>query len=168
MSQVLEARRAEMKDLRKSEEDLKRVEDEIESVLYGSGFSFEYSKDSLRGRSEALSLEVAGRGRVWRSGEISTNGAKRTFQFPSDRIEHTSQMVDMVLFAFADRVFEGDDFAYPVSFVGSFRVETDTPNTLELVPLFISDQEEYERTVKHVDVVRKITRGSARCLYSRH
>lgn len=144
MSQVLEARRAEMTDLQKSEKDLKRVEDEIETVLYGTGFSFEYSEDSLRGRSEALSLELAGRGRVWRSGEISVNGAERTFQFPSNRVEHIPQMVDMVLFAFADQVFEGDDYAYPVSFVGSFRVKDDTPNALQLVPIFISDQEEYE------------------------
>ena len=143
MSQVLDGRRAQMQELQKSEEDLRKVESQIEKVVYGEGLDFEYSKDSLRGLSESLNLELAGRGRVWKSGEISSNGGNRIFQFPSARVDHQPQMNDMILFAFSDRVRENDDFVYPVAFVGSFKVISDEPDKLELEPVFISDEQEY-------------------------
>ncbi len=146
MSQVLDSRLAAMKDVAKSEADLKRTNEQIDQVLVGDVLSHEYSPDSLRGLSEALSLELAGQGRVWKNGGISASGQKRVFQLASPRIEFdpsTSLLTDMILFVYSDRVFENDDNIYPAVFVGSFRVAAETADTIELEPIFISDQDEY-------------------------
>ncbi|MEM9412571.1 MAG: hypothetical protein AAGA30_15770, partial [Planctomycetota bacterium] len=108
MAQVLDSRRDQMLDLKKVNEQLERVESDIETVVYGSGFSDEYDPESLRGLSEALSLELAGQGRVWYSGAVEATGENRIFKFAGNRIqaeENPAQMDDMLLFVFADQQF---------------------------------------------------------------
>ena len=148
MADVLEKRRAVMLDFTKSEKDLTQVNQQIEKVLYGSELADEYSPDSLRGLSEALDLQMAGRGRVWNGGTIEASDANRIFRFPAERIqnedaENQASMEDMRLFVFSDRVFE-EEKVYPVVFVGTMRVVSETPDSVELEPVFIADENEYK------------------------
>ena len=144
MSQVLHLRSKQMVAAEKSKVDLARVEEQIETVVNGSGISFEYSPDSLRGRSERLNLELAGRGRVWKHGAVEANNANRVFNFGSDRIQAANgiSMKDMLMFVYSDRSFE-DGSIHPVAFVGTMNVVKDNPGSLELEPVFIADEKEY-------------------------
>ena len=145
MAQVLDARWKVMRAVVKSEEDLERVTKQIETTLYGDGFSFDYAPDSLRGLSEALSLEMAGRGRVWKNGSIEVDGDNRTFKFAGGDRELTDDnlgMQDMLLYVFSDEETEEGVFL-PVYFVGTMKVVSETPGSLVLEPVFIANQQEY-------------------------
>ena len=147
MAQVLDARWNAMREVQKSQQQLEQLEQQIETARYGSGFAFEYAPDSLRGLSEALNLELAGRGRVWKHGAIKPNGDKRVFEFPADRIlfedlPDAMAKSDMLLFAFVDEEVDGE--YYPVTYVGSMKVVSETPGSLELEPVFVANQEEFD------------------------
>lgn len=145
MAQVLDARWDAMRAVAKSEKDLKDLEQQLDSALYGTGSDFEYGEDSLRGLSEALNLELAGRGRVWKHGAVAADGANRTFSFAAERVlseDNPNAMQDMLLYVFSDQV--KDEETYPVNFVGSMRVVSETPGAVVLEPVFIADQEEYD------------------------
>ena len=144
MSQVLDARRTEMLAAKRTGEALEQIEQQIETVLNGSP-AYEYAPDSLRGLSEALDLETAGQGRVWRSGTIEIQDKNRVFKFSGDRIfsqDNPANMQDMLVFVYADQVYE--EVVYPVLFVGTMRVIAETPNSLELEPVFIANAEEFD------------------------
>ncbi len=147
MSQVLDQRRQAMQEAERYQQDVARVESEIEAVLYGAGLASEYAPESLRGLSEALNLETAGRGRVWRHGLVEAKDGNRVFKFSGDRIQNPDEqdkakMDDMQLFVYADREYDGQ--LYPVRFVGTMRVVQETANSVELEPEFIADNQEYE------------------------
>lgn len=147
-AQVLELRRAEMLDARKAEEDLVKINAQIEVALYGEGLTLEYSPESLRGLSERLDLELADRGRVWTGGSIEPKDANRVFRFPAPRIQNPdavnqASMEDMRLFVFSDRIFDNNQ-VFPVSFVGTMRVIGETDDSVELEPVFLADVEEYK------------------------
>ena len=148
MGQVLELRRAEMLDARKAEDDLIRINQQIENTLYGEGLTLEYSPDSLRGLSERLDLELADRGRVWTGGSIEPKDANRIFRFSGPRVQNPdavnqASMQDMRLFVFADRTFDNEQ-VFPVRFVGTMRVLGETDDSVELEPVFLADVEEYK------------------------
>lgn len=146
-AEVLELRRAEMLEARKAERDLKQINEQIDVALYGEGLALEYSPDSLRGLSEALDLEIASRGRVWSNGSIEAKDSNRVFRFPAPRLQNPedanrASMQDMRLFVFADRVFANEE-VYPVAFVGTMRVVSETDDSVELEPVFLANIEEY-------------------------
>ena len=145
-AQVLEARRGVLLDLAQSEKQLASVEAEVAAALYGQDeFAAEYGKDSLNGLSEELGIELSGQGRIWRGGIVTAEGDSRTFKFPTVRTlpdGYDNQMRDMLVFVFADQNFDGEN--YPVSFVGSMKVASETADALELEPVFINDQQEYD------------------------
>ena len=143
-AKVLDARRADMVKVQKLERDLERVENQIEQTVYGSGFSFEYDPESLRGLSERLSLEQAGRGRVWKSGSIAVQDRNRVFKFASERVlnpENPNALQDVTMYVFSDRDFQED--LYPVLFVGIMKVVGEAADSITLEPVFVADSQEY-------------------------
>jgi hypothetical protein len=144
MSRVLELRRKAMIEVQRVEKELIQVQQETELVLNGPEGTFEYGSESLRGLSEALNLETAGRGRVWRGGQIESKEANRVFNFAADRVqnpENPASMMGMLMFIFSDQQLGGE--VYPVSFVGTMRVIGETPSSVEMEPVFIANTEEY-------------------------
>ena len=145
-SKVLDARRADMLKVQKLEADLERVEKQIEQTVYGSGLSFEYDPESLRGLSERLSLEKAGRGRVWKNGSVEVQDNNRVFRFSGERVlnpENPNALQDMTMFVFADRSFDEDLF--PVLFVGIMKVVGEAADALTLEPVFVADSQEFQQ-----------------------
>ena len=144
-AKVLDARRTQMVKVQKTAMDLDLVEKRIEQTVYGSGLSFEYDPESLRGLSQSLSLEKAGRGRVWKNGVVAVQDSNRVFNFTGERVlnpDNPNALKDVTMFVFADRNFKEE--LYPVLFVGIMKVASESASALTLEPVFIADAGEYQ------------------------
>ncbi len=146
LSQVMKLRSDLMKNADRQEERRIRLEAQANEAVVGAPDSIEFGRDSLRGINELLTQEMAGRGRVWTSGQVSEAAANRVFQFaaarPADDVA-ANKMQDMVLYAFADGQVAGQ--MAPYSYVGTVRVVKESPDQLELEPVFIANVGEYNQ-----------------------
>lgn len=146
MAKVLHLKHQAMRDAVQAEQRAEQLQQVANEAVFGPPDSITYGPNSLRGLSEALKLEMDGRGRVWRNGQIEVQGNNRVFKFgverPADENQAAASMQDMMLYVFADGIVE--DVPYPVTYVGNMRVVSETPDSVVLEPLFIANQEEYE------------------------
>ena len=142
LSSVLEQRSRALAELEASEiraADLKKQE----SIAVNGGYlpddDYQYSKDSLRGTNEALSLLLTGQGRVWMNGSIESKGENFLFKFGTSRdaADPTfGKLKNVLLYVFADSPLIGD-VLYPTEYLGSFRVAEELLESLELAPNFV-------------------------------
>jgi len=156
LAQVGALRSKQQKAAIAAEDRANRLVGESNRWVSGDNDSTTYSKDSLRGVSQELALVMAGRGRVWSRGSVSTEGDGGVFKFPSARPkagENGIQLENVVLFAFSDGVApvpKRDDGnantpppIVPIGYIGSVRVVEETAESLKLVPEFITDPAQY-------------------------
>ena len=119
-------------------------------AVYGPD-AVNYGPESLRGRTEELNLELAGRGRVWEHGQVAVKGNNRVFKFPVARPadEGVGAMQDIKLYAFMDGPVPLKDgsgtVSSPVSFIGTVSVAGETPDSVELEPVFLANEAEFTK-----------------------
>ncbi len=142
LSQVFKVRSDLMKEAQRYEELAEKNEKAAKQAIYGSPDSISYEADSLRGAEHNLSLAMAGRGRVWSGGQVTVEEGNRNFKFATPRPANSAtQLKDVLLYAFADGSVNGQP--YPLSYIGSVLVSGETPEGLQLQPVFISNIQEW-------------------------
>ena len=146
MSKALKLRQRDMSEAFRQEKLAETNEDAANLAISGSPNSIIYDANSLRGLNEQLNQEMLGRGRVWPSGNVTVSEktpANRVFNFAADRGDNgpQNQMTGMVVYIFADDVINGQN--YPVYYIGTARIASETPQQIELEPVFIVDDEAY-------------------------
>ena len=142
LSSVLDQRNRALAELEASEvraAEMKKQENIVINGGYLPDDDYQYSKESLRGTSEALSLELIGQGRVWMNGSIESKGDNFLFKFRTSRdaADPTfGKLKNVLLYVFADSPVIGD-VMYPTEYLGSFRVAEELLESLELAPDFV-------------------------------
>ncbi len=147
-SQVFKKRTTDMKAALAAKALAEKNEAAARLAVYGPE-NVTYGPESLRGRTEQLNLELAGRGRVWQHGTVDVKGNNRVFKFPVARPQDAElgEMQDILLHAFADGPVPVGDGAesvnYPVSYIGTVSVASETPDAVELEPVFLANEAEF-------------------------
>ena len=102
--------------------------EQLNVAIYGKPSDIGYGENSLRGVSNKLNLELMGRGRVWSGGTVSKEADTWKFKFPVAVPEgegnQLAQLKQFEVQVFRDQVINGR--AYPVSYIGKFRVNDAT------------------------------------------
>jgi hypothetical protein len=142
LSQVFKLRNEQLKDAQTYEQLAEQNETAANQAIYGSPDSINYEADSLRGAEHNLSLAMIGRGRVWSNGQVTVEDAVRDFKFATPRpADSPTQLEGVLLYAFADGTI--NDQPYPLTYIGSVLVGTESPESLKLQPEFISNFQEW-------------------------
>jgi hypothetical protein len=147
MAKALKLRQRDMSDAFKQEALAEKYETDASLAISGSPNSITYDANSLRGLNEQLNQEMLGRGRVWPRGNVTVSEKtpeNRVFNFSAERDGDNgpqNQMTGMVLYIFADGVIDDQD--YPVYYIGTARVVSETPKQIELEPVFIVNKPAY-------------------------
>ena len=145
LAQVYKLRVDAMNYAKNQEDRRVSLEKQVAEATFGSIQSIEYDENSLRGVNQMLTQELSGRGRVWPSGQIEKVGENRIFKFAATRPDDpdgNNSMQDMVLYAFADGVI-GDGVA-PLTYIGTVRVVSESPQQVELQKVFIANTDDYD------------------------
>ena len=145
MAKALKLRTTDMKRAFDEEQRAEKLIAQAEMEIYGSENSITYDPDSLRGLNEQLTLELHDRGRVWFGGQVSANDLNRIFQFSAQRgdANEWNKMDGIVLYAFADGPID-EQTVYPRKYVGAFKVVQESPQQVELEPVVVVDNQQYE------------------------
>jgi hypothetical protein len=145
-ARVYQLRHAVMKDANDSEVRAERAEEEYDLARFGDRKSFTYGAGSLRDTENKLALELIGQGRVWKNGSVEARDGNFVFKFAQARqdMKDADKLKDVLLYVFSDVQAEGLP-AYPATFLGTFRVREETPDTLTLAPEFVVSQEAVTR-----------------------
>ena len=145
LAKCLKLRREAMRNADLMEKRAIEAEAKARLAVYGSDDTPGYDPESLRGINEALSNEFMGRGRVWSKGQVIANDANRTFKFSVARGDEAQKLPlqDLFVYAFAESAI-GEQI-YPKDYVGSFRVISETPEQVELEPVFVANPPAYEQ-----------------------
>ncbi len=149
-SEVYQERTADMKEAMAAKNRAETNEAAAREAVYGPD-AVNYGPESLRGRTEELNLELAGRGRVWEHGQVAVKGNNRVFKFPVARPadEGVGAMQDIKLYAFMDGPVPLKDgsgtVSSPVSFIGTVSVAGETPDSVELEPVFLANEAEFTK-----------------------
>lgn len=144
-AKVYKLRSAVLKDLQQSEVMLAKAKDEAERFLYGDPRSLTYSADSFYGIESKFKLVTTGRGRVWSHGAVDAGTGNRVFRFTAataDGAADNSSLKGTVLYAFLD--FDVDGKTVPSEFLGTVAVVNVKPDSLELSPIFVVDNETFQ------------------------
>ena len=144
-SEVYQKRTTDMKRYVAAKKKAETTQAEARLAVFGPE-DINYGPDSLRGRTEALNRELTGRGRVWENGEVAAKGNNRVFKFKVSRpVEDGGDgaMQDVLLNAFVDSPVGPDGVPYPTKYIGTLVVESETPDSVELAPVFLADKAEY-------------------------
>ena len=150
MAKSLKLRRDNINEAEKWEKQKEKNQEQANLAIVGSPNSISYDSKSLRGINELLTREMHGRGRVWAGGTVSFKGndaddPNRIFKFSAAResVDPTNQLKGILLYAFADQPVAADNQLLPVTFVGTFRVVGETPEQIDIEPIFITSGENY-------------------------
>ncbi|MDG1874894.1 MAG: hypothetical protein P8J27_13350, partial [Mariniblastus sp.] len=131
LTQVYDLRTNALSEVDKWEKQLAKNSREADLAIYGEPTSLTYDPDSLRARDGELVREMTGRGRVWSGGTVTAANANREFKFASPRVDFAERpLKDVVLQAFLERSVNGQ--SYPETYIGSFRVESESADSLTL------------------------------------
>ena len=118
--------------------------EQLNVAIFGKPSDIGYGENSLRGVSNKLNLELMGRGRVWSGGTVSKDGETWKFKFPAAVPEgegnQLAQLKQFEVQVFRDQVINGR--AYPVSYIGKFRVNDATREGFVLQDLQVADTAE--------------------------
>ena len=162
MAKSLKLRRDNIADAEKWEKQKEKNEEQANLAIFGSPNSISYDSKSLRGINELLTRELHGRGRVWAGGTVSFKGndaddPNRIFKFSAAResVDPTNQLKGILLYAFADQPVAADNQLLPVTFVGTFRVVGETPEQIEIEPIFITSARELHESGRILVVCSK-------------
>jgi len=145
MSHVTRLRSNEILQLQRNEKLADELQRQADEAVFGPWDSLDYGEDSLRRWTEDLQTEMAGRGRVWNSGQVEVQENNRLFKFAgvaTDAVAaNPNSMQDLLLQVFAD-VTIGDQ-TLPIKYIGAFRVIAQTNESAALEPVFVMDAKEY-------------------------
>ena len=145
MAQVFFKRSKVVSKYNKIVKDHATAEEQLNVAIFGKPSDIGYGEKSLRGVSNKLNLELMGRGRVWSGGTVSKEGEGTwNFKFPAAVPEGEDnqliQLKQIEVQVFRDQVINGR--AYPVSYIGKFRVKDATPEGFALQDLQVADTAE--------------------------
>lgn len=145
-TRVLDLRSAEIKDAYDSEIAADRAESAADLARFGPADSFTYGVGSLRDTENKLALELIGQGRVWKHGSVEQRDGNYVFKFARAREQMTEadKLQGVMLYVFSDAQAEGLP-PYADTFLGTFRVKEETPDSLTLAPEFVVSQEAVSR-----------------------
>lgn len=145
-TRVLDLRSAEIKEAYDSEIAADRAEGAADLARFGPADSFTYGPGSLRDTENKLALELIGQGRVWKHGSVEQRDGNFVFKFARAREQMTEadKLQGVMLYVFSDAQADGLP-PYPDTFLGTFRVKEETPDTLTLAPEFLVSQEAVSR-----------------------
>ena len=147
MAKALKLRQKDMSEAFRQESLAEKYEADASLAISGSPNSITYDANSLRGLNEQLNQEMLGRGRVWPAGNVTiseTTPDNRIFNFTAARDGDNgpqNKLTGIVVYIFADGVVDGQD--YPLYYLGTARVASETPQQVELEPVFIVNKEAY-------------------------
>ena len=124
--------------------DHANASEQLNTAIYGKPSDIGYGENSLRGVSNKLNLELMGRGRVWSGGTVTNEGDNWKFKFvaavPEDEGNQLAQLKQFEVQVFRDQVINGR--AYPVGYIGKFRVNDATREGFVLQALQVVDNAE--------------------------
>lgn len=145
-ARVYQLRHAVMKDANDTEKRAERATEEYDLARFGDRKSFTYGEGSLRDTENKLALELIGQGRVWKNGSVEARDGNYVFKFaqPRQDMKDADKLKDVLLYVFSDVKPEGLP-SYPATFLGTFRVREETPDTLTLAPEFVVSDEALTR-----------------------
>lgn len=141
MASVFKQRTENMKKYRKALNDYEQTKEKLDEAIVGDPLSLTYGEKSQMFLDEQLSRLMLGRGRSW-TGTVAANGQQVAFTFDAprelpDAADPTAKSIllkDYRLYA-----FEVGQNGFPVRFVGTFKVASETPNNLQLNLLAAAD-----------------------------
>lgn len=142
MAQVFYKRSKAVTAYNKIVNDHAKASEQLNVAIYGKPSDIGYGENSLRGVSNKLNLELMGRGRVWSGGTVASGGENLwNFKFaspvPEGEDNQLAQLKQIEVQVFRDQVINGR--AYPVSYVGEFRINDATREGFVLQGLQIVD-----------------------------
>lgn len=145
MAQVFYKRSKAVQAYNKIIKDHAQASAALNVAIYGKPSDIGYGEKSLRAVSNKLNLELLGRGRVWSGGVVESAGENQwNFKFalpvPEDEGGQLEQLKQIEVQVFRDQVI--NQRAYPVSYIGKFRVTDATREGFALQGLLIVDSEE--------------------------
>jgi len=145
MAQVFYKRSKAVKSLSNAVKQHDTVSKQLNVAIYGKASDIGYGENSLRGVSNKLNLELMGRGRVWSGGNVAAAGEGLwNFKFaspvPEGEDEQLAQLKQIEVQVFRDQVI--NQRAYPVSYIGEFRINEATGEGFTLQGLQIVDSGE--------------------------
>ena len=138
MTQIYNQRTSDLREYQQALERMTRAEAALEEATVGDPLSPTHAPGTLRHVNQELSTLMVGRGRVW-NGSIAANGDLRTFTFadPRDVSNEREQLKDYILYGFQDREVRGQ--SHPMRYVGTFRVNDETNESVTLEPVQLAD-----------------------------
>ena len=145
MAKVFYKRSKAVQAYNKIVQDHAKASQELNVAIYGKPSDIGYGEQSLRAVSNKLNLELLGRGRVWSGGAVDSAGeGKWNFKFanavPEGEGNQLDQLEQIEVQVFRDQVINRR--AYPVSYIGEFRITQATLEGFELQGLQIVDASE--------------------------
>ncbi len=145
MAQVFYKRSKAVKALSDIQKKHATASAQLNEAIYGKASDIGYGENSLRGVSNKLNLELMGRGRVWSGGNVA--GAEEglwNFKFGSAVPEGDDNQLALLkqieVQVFRDQII--NQRAYPVSYIGEFRINEATRDGFVLEGLQVVDQAE--------------------------
>ena len=145
MAQVFSKRSAAVKALSDIEKKHEKASAQLNEAIYGKASDIGYGENSLRGVSNRLNLELMGRGRVWSGGNVAVaEQGLWNFKFgsavPEGEDNQLALLKQIEVQVFRDQVI--NQRAYPVSYIGEFRIKEATRDGFVLEGLQIVDKAE--------------------------
>ena len=150
MAQVFYKRSKAVKALSNVQKQHDAAKKQLNEAIYGKASDIGYGENSLRGVSNKLNLELMGRGRVWSGGNVAAAGANEAgadlwdFKFasavPEGEDNQLAQLKQIEVQVFRDQVI--NQRAYPVSYIGEFRINEATRDGFQLQGLQVVDNAE--------------------------
>ena len=145
MAQVFYKRSKAVRAYNDIVEKHEKAKSALNVAINGKASDIGYGENSLRGVSNKLNLELMGRGRVWSGGNVAVAGEGLwEFKFPNAVPEgednQLAQLKQIEVQVFRDQVI--NQRAYPVSYIGEFRINDATREGFVLQGLQIVDTAE--------------------------
>lgn len=145
MAQVFFKRSKAVSSLSKIQKQHDTSKKQLDEAIYGKASDIGYGENSLRGVSNKLNLELMGRGRVWSGGNVAAEGEGLwNFKFgtavPEGEDNQLALLKQIEVQVFRDQVI--NQRAYPVSYIGEFRINDATREGFVLQALQVVDNEE--------------------------
>ncbi len=145
MAQVFYKRSKAVTAYNRIVKDHAQASEQLKVAIFGKPSDIGYGENSLRGVSNKLNLELMGRGRVWSGGNVASEGENLwNFKFASAVVEgednQLNQLKQIEVQVFRDQIINGR--AYPVSYIGEFRINDATREGFVLQSLQIVDSAE--------------------------
>lgn len=145
MAKVFYKRSKAVQAYNKIIKDHAQASEALNVAIFGKPSDIGYGENSLRAVSNKLNLQLLGRGRVWSGGAVESAGNNQwNFKFatpvPEDEGDPLQQLKQIEVQVFRDQVI--NQRAYPVSYIGKFRITEANREGFMLQGLQIVDTQE--------------------------